>query len=272
MHTALNPKIPKPASVAINGSAASKCAADPLLLDRLLKETTGDKYAYCHGKFLLECPEGVEQVRCGDLRDPIRFDGIIDRFAEKYGRVDRRAVVSMWTMYYFSTLAIGAAVHWLELRRKLPLDLNGMAVCLDPVTGEPQTFILPSAGEAAEECDIHAGLAPLVRGHMLPLVDVMAVNGNVSPRLIWSNVVAYLAWIVDEIGRLTDPSLAEEGKELLHAPTWPGELRNPMAGLIQPGAEDCGDAAPRRRICCLRYALPGVPGCGMSCPLPGGRC
>jgi len=255
----------------ITRSAASFGAADPFLLDHLLKEKTGEKYAYCHGKFLLECPEGVELVRCADLRDPGLFDRIIDRFAARHGNADRRAVVSMWTMYYFSTLVIGAAVYWLELRRKLPLEPDGMAVCLDPLTGEPQKFVLPSAGEVAEQLDIHSGLSSLVTGHILPLVHAIAVNGNVSPRLIWSNVAAYLAWIVEEIGRLTDQSLAEEGRGLVHSANWPNGLRNPMAGLMQPGPDDHGDGACRRRICCLRYTLPGVPGCGIVCPLPGGR-
>ncbi len=43
------------------------------------------------------------------------------------------------------------------------------------------------------------------------------------------------------------------------------------AGQLDGYTAGTGIGHGRRRVCCLRYALPGVPGCGMVCPLPEGR-
>jgi ferric iron reductase protein FhuF len=43
----------------------------------------------------------------------------------------------------------------------------------------------------------------------------------------------------------------------------PGCARSPLAQALCPGASGCR----RRRVCCLRHRLPGVPSCGALCPV-----
>ncbi|UIY44794.1 (2Fe-2S)-binding protein [Methylobacterium radiotolerans] len=40
-------------------------------------------------------------------------------------------------------------------------------------------------------------------------------------------------------------------------------LESPLAQALCPGASGCR----RRRVCCLRHRLPGVPSCGALCPV-----
>ncbi|WP_211928309.1 siderophore-iron reductase FhuF [Ciceribacter sp. L1K23] len=242
------------------------------ILDRLLQQSTGGKYAYCKGKFVLDDPANVERIECRELCDASRFAGIIDRYASRFGEADRRAVVSMWTMYYFSTLAISATIFWLEMRRSLPLALEEVAVCLDPETAEPRCFVLQNAGEEAHHLQIGSALQPLLLRHATPLIAAISENTGVARRLVWSNLVAYFAWIVTEIGRLTDSALEAEGLELLQTALWSEDIPNPMLGLVQEISGSGGVTINRRRVCCLRYLLPGIAGCGEVCPLPGGRC
>ncbi len=239
--------------------------------DALLAARTGEKYAYCRSRFLCEVPSGLRCIACRDLLDADLFCDVIDRYTAKYGVADRRAVVSMWTMYYFSILMIGAAISWLELRRRLPLALDEMTICLDPETAEPRAFVLAGTGDAAPDLSIHAAIHDLFRRHVEPLVEAVADLGHISRKLLWANAAGYFSWAVMETGRQTDPKLAAEGSALLDQPFWPDGWKNPLHGMIRRecDAETVGHG--RRRVCCLRYALPGVPGCGMVCPLPEGR-
>ncbi|MFB2552035.1 siderophore-iron reductase FhuF [Ensifer soli] len=254
------------------GPAARDGAAGPVDFDRLLAEATGEKYIYCKGAFRLAPPEGTDCLDCTALLDAAAFHALIDRFAAGHGpAADRRAVVSLWTLYYFSTLTIAATVAWLEMRRRLPLALDEMKVCLDPTTGAPRAFVLSSPGSVEPGLSIEEGLHGLFRHHAEPLVGAIAASCGVSRKLLWGNVAAYVVWIVGEAGRLTDPRLALEGAALVDPPHWSDGWKNPLSGAIRMERDSTGAACARRRVCCLRYALPAVGGCGESCPLPQGR-
>ncbi|QRM54193.1 siderophore-iron reductase FhuF [Sinorhizobium sp. BG8] len=92
---------------------------------------------------------------------------------------------------------------------------------------------------------------------------------GVSQRLLWNNAAAYLSWIVGEIevfGGAQSPC----GKCLMENECWSDGKRNPLYGTIRTCEKD-GNCFSCRKVCCLRYALPGVCGCGNLCPLPQGR-
>ena len=61
-------------------------------------------------------------------------------------------------------------------------------------------------------------------------------------------------------------AVAEAEGRLTLAEAWP-TARNPFAGALRPSPfvplEQCS-----RRVCCLRYLLPGWADCGSFCPLP----
>lgn len=242
----------------------------PQDLGALLAPVAAGKYPWLAGSLRLSVPSGAECLPCEALTDPAVLGAVIDRFGARFGGADRRAVVSLWTACYFSLLGIGSAIAWLELRRVLPLALHEAGICLDRDSGAPLAFCLRDLGGVAPEAGLHAAMAPPLRHHAEPLIATIARAERLSQKVIWGNAAGYLDWIVEEAGRLTDPALAVEGRVLLDAPAWPDGWRNPMHGALRPLCEG-GARVMRRRVCCLRHALPGVGGCGATCPLPEGR-
>lgn len=239
-------------------------------LGEMLIQRGGEKFAFCRGKFVLDLPEGCEAVNCAALCDAQCFNSIIDRYGARFPGADRRAVVSLWSLVYLSALTINTALAWLELRRALPISLGEIAVCLDRETAAPTAFLLRDLGEQ-RQLDIHEAMYPLLRQHIEPLAGAIAGNTRVSAKLLWGNAANYLDWIVEETGRQIDPALAIEGAPLLRDAAFPDGTRNPLCGTLKAMTDECGVEFKRRKVCCLRYCLNGVGGCGQTCPLPEGR-
>ena len=236
----------------MNGAASRPSIADHPVAHQAvdLDGLVGDgPFAYCRGKLLASAPPTGIVIPCRDLGDREVFDGIIARYAQKFPGSDRRAIVSMWTLYYFSMLTIAPSVHMFVNRIALPLDIDGLSLVCDGETGEPEAFVMSGSPELAT--DPAAELHRLMLGHAEPVIAAIAANAGVAPKLLWNNAAAYLSWILKEI--------AHRGG------------RNPMFGMIRMARQQCGFEFARRKVCCLRYNLPGVGGCGEACPLPDGR-
>lgn len=239
-------------------------------LGELLIRRGGEKYAFCSGKLVLDAPAGCETVACSALCEADCFDGIVDRYGAAFPNADRRAIVSLWTLYYFSMLTIGTALAWLELRRFLPVSLDETSVCLDPKTAAPTAFLLRDLGEQ-RKLDIHEAMQPLLRQHIEPLAGAISARTRVSTKLLWGNAAGYLDWIVEEAGRQTDPALAAEGARLFQDAVFPDGKKNPLCDTLRVMTDENGMEFKRRKVCCLRYCLPAIGGCGQTCPLPEGR-
>lgn len=245
--------------------------AAPVEFATLLEDEAGGRFAYCRESFRLHPPEDAEVVACEALLDPAVLQAVIDRFATGFAGGDRRAVVSMWTLYYFSTLTIAAAISLFVLRREVPFALADMRLCLSRAQGEPLSFVIGRIGPRRPRIDAAAALHGLLRLHLEPLVEAVARAGGVSKKLLWNNVTGYLLWILDEIAGGDAESEAGRAASLVRTRNWPDGWTNPMHDMLRPAVDDDGAPCIRRKICCLRYALPGVGGCGVSCPLPEGR-
>ncbi|MCC2612910.1 siderophore-iron reductase FhuF [Neorhizobium petrolearium] len=239
-------------------------------LGELLIQRGGEKYAFCRGKFVLDVPAGCETVPCSALCEADCFNRIVDRYGAAFPNADRRAVVSLWTLYYFSTLTINTALAWLELRRLLPISLDETSVCLDRETGVPMAFLVRSLGQR-RELGIHEAMHPLLRQHIEPLASAISAHTRISTKLLWGNAAGYLDWIVEEAGRQSHPALAAEGAPLFQDAVFPDGAKNPLCGTLRAMTDENGVAFKRRKVCCLRYCLPAIGGCGQSCPLPEGR-
>jgi ferric iron reductase protein FhuF len=254
-----------------NASGASSDAPEAVEFSDLLVTATGNKYAYCKDALLLRPKSDSQVVSCRDLIDADIFAKLVDRFSVQFEGADRRAIVSMWTLYYFSTLTIAVAVAGLELRRIVPASLKDMRLCIDPQTAAPQAFVLPDLGRESDVLSIEDVLHSVLRRHCEPLIDAIAANSGVGRRMLWNNVAAYLDWIVDEIHKTTNQQDIASETARYKVAIWSDGWKNPLHGLIRPECGENGEAYGRRKVCCLRYGLPGVGGCGISCPLPQGR-
>jgi len=249
-----------------NSIAGHSVAHQAVDLDGLVGDSP---FSYCRGKLLSAPPQTGIVVPCRDLCDRAIFDEVIGRYAQKFPGSDRRAIVSMWTLYYFSMLTIAPSVHMFVHRIGLPLEIDRLSLVCNEHTGEPEAFVMSERPEATT--DPAAELHWLMRGHVEPVIAAIAANAAVAPKLLWNNVAAYLSWILKEIAHRHEPGLVEGGMALMEEATWPCGGRNPMFGMIRIARQQCGLEFARRKVCCLRYNLPGVGGCGEACPLPDGR-
>lgn len=204
-----------------------------------------------------------------DLLRPDAFDRAVDPFVTRYPGADRRAAVSFWTQWYFGTLVPPYVAASLLLDLDLPLALDEVAVLLDEEERRPAGFRLPHDGRWLEpDADPFERFDTLVSEHLAPLVDAVAEHSGLAPRLLWSNAGSYFDWIVRELDGGEDGSgVASSGTRFLNSRTRPDGSKNP---LFQPvrDVSDGEEEVLQRRICCLRYLLPGVEGCGGHCPLP----
>jgi ferric iron reductase protein FhuF len=226
-------------------------------------------FPYCAGKFGPDSAVDATRYPCRDLLGEDCFSATAGAWVDRHSGVDRRAALSVWSMYYFSHLAISPAVLWLMFRHAIPASPEHLDLRLDAVTGLPDTFVVRDPEARPPASTIHDAFEPLLYHHAAPLIATFAHFG-LSPRLLWSNLAVYVEWIVGEIGKM-DPALGREGLQLVECTHWPDGRPNPLHGLLNRHCGDDGVECTRRRVCCLRYLLPSVPGCGMICPLPAGR-
>jgi ferric iron reductase protein FhuF len=224
--------------------------------------------AFARDALCLRCSlPACEALPCAALCQPEVLGGLLDRFAARHGGADRRAVVSMWTQYYAARLVYPVLAANLLQGRELPLALEETRLLVGP-DGSPRGFCLAHEGQGVTACGLER-FAPLVRGHLAPLVAAVVAEGRIAPRLAWSNFgirFASVAEIAEGQGLLSAEARADIGA-LLDQDCWPDGWPNPVR---QPYG-DCASQARRRRVCCLRYMLPDFEGCGTTCPLPGGR-
>ena len=210
----------------------------------------------------------------------------LDVFGAGYPRSPRRPLASYWSLWYFGSFLVPAAVASLRLRRRLPVELQRVRVVLAEEPGSVPEVLLPGAGAGWKSGP--AGGAPgraddsgqasqllhaLVGGHLEPLVSSLAGHAGLARRLLWGNAAHYLEWTLTELAAEGGEGGAEarEARALLDAPRWPDGRRNPLAGAVRYVEED-GERVRRRKVCCLRNRVTGVEGCGSLCPLASVRC
>lgn len=214
-------------------------------------------------------PGGAGARPLASLRDPAVFDATLSAFGAGFGAAfagaDPRAVVSYWSQFYLAALATPALTALVRLGRPLPLAFETTSLELDPA-GRPARLLVDAGTTCADAGP--PGLAGLVEAHLGPFVDLCRARCGIAPRVLWGNAAVIFDHVARELGG--DAPACDEVATCLGwrgAPTCArsrqgGPLGNPLAQALCPGATGC-----RRRVCCLRRRLPGVPSCGPLCPL-----
>jgi ferric iron reductase protein FhuF len=198
------------------------------------------------------------------------FERSINRYAEVSKGEDRRAVVSMWSLYYFAGLTIPYILARRLAGQLLPVAFEEMSIALHD-DGLPRAFGVHHRGSIGEagEADDFGTVGPLLDSHLAEIVSRLKVCG-IAPKLCWNNAAVYIDYTL----RLTDPD-SVAGRPAPDLPLFvrgclPNGGPNPFCGSVRQ-VEDGGEMIQRRKICCLRYMLPGVPSCGNRCALPSQR-
>lgn len=200
-----------------------------------------------------------------DLLEAGIVEGLLVRFAENYPGGDRRALVSMWTQWHFAVAVIPTVAAILVLDRDLPVDLERTALALDGA-GRPAAMVLTGEG-ASFPVTAKARFERLIEGHIAPLIDMLVRDFGVSRRLLWTNAAAVFEWTLQQAAERAAPAPLGEGRDLLARRADADGRPNPMFDAVR---YPCDSGAPvrQRKVCCLRYLLPGIADCGDLCPLP----
>ena len=197
-----------------------------------------------------------------DLREAGTVEVLLARFAANYPGGDRRALISMWTQWHFAVAVIPTVAAILVLDRDLPVDLDETALALD-AAGRPAAMVLPGEGRPFG-ADATARFARLLDGHVAPLIDTLVRHFGVSRRLLWTNAGAIFEWALQQAAERALPAPLGEGRaSRSDAAGRPNPLFDAVRYPCTGGAQ-----VRQRKVCCLRYLLPGVADCGDLCPLP----
>ncbi|MGE7413344.1 siderophore-iron reductase FhuF [Methylobacterium tarhaniae] len=207
------------------------------------------------------------------LRDPAVFDATLTAFEAGLGVVpgtaDRRALVSYWSQFYLAPLATPVLTALVRLGRPLPLAFATTSLELD-AAGRPARFLVQPEAARCPPCRpagiASGGLAGLVEDHLRPFVELCRERCGIAPRVIWGNAAVILDYVARELGEPETLACPEVATCL----GWCGPpCAAPSPAARSPLAQALCDTAAgrRRRTCCLRQRLPGVPSCGALCPL-----
>jgi ferric iron reductase protein FhuF len=222
-------------------------------------------------------PGGARALPLCALRDPDLFDATLSAFAAGLGQdgdtgcgtgcgtacaaPDRRVLVSYWSQFYLAALATPALTALMRLGRPLPLAFDALRLELD-ATGRPIRFLIP---ETEIGCDPAPGLAGLVEAHLRPFVELCHARCGIAPRILWGNAAVILDYVARELDNALGDGTGAACDDVASCLGWragPACARSPLSQALCPGAAGCR----RRRVCCLRHRLPGVPSCGALCP------
>lgn len=188
----------------------------------------------------------------------------LQKCASAYPDADLRAVASFWSLYYFSFLLI----PYICARQSgvlLPVEFENMTIAMND-QGLPRAFGLPDDGQVCDVPDVVETVSHVARCHLNTVVQVLKERTGIAPKLAWNNAAVY---INHAINRMAENDVCDEWpcRSLFEARTFTDGTRNPFFGCLRQ-EEDHGVNLCRRKICCLRYKLPGVAGCGELCALP----
>lgn len=195
------------------------------------------------------------------------FEAAIATYARVSGGSDRRAVASMWSLYYFSALTIPFILARTLSAQVLPIGFEDMRLAVGK-DGLPRAFGVPNPGHLAGiETETFAVIAPLVEAHLGQVVALLKAKAGISVRLGWNNAAVYIDYAL----RCVAPWSGEPAdKPLLDGTHLTGGRANPFNDCLRY-ERDGDQSVCRRKLCCLRYLLPGIPSCGSLCALPEQR-
>lgn len=192
-----------------------------------------------------------ESAACGALSDALAA------FADAHPGGERRAVASLWSAYLFAGLIAPGLAAGARLGLALPPERFSLAA-----GGLPAAFHL--APELPFPASLPAQVDRLLAERVAPAVRCLRAETGLSMRLLWENAGGHLFWTLGTLAREV-PEQAGAVREALLALRWPQEACSALT-LMRADAL-AGLDAPRRRVCCLRHALPGFSKCAGICPL-----
>jgi ferric iron reductase protein FhuF len=197
--------------------------------------------------------------------------GFLSEQLARYGRshgdhADPKAIASIWSKFHFSSVSIPTLVANLLLGYDLPVGGDALRLALGD-KGQTARIWLPHGGVTLASKAPQARFSRLFDDHCAPLIEALALVSGLSEKVFWSNLGHYVEFVGKTCSR--HPEFTGAGEPLLDyldTRTLPDGRRNPLyqpVRYLELGAETPSRV---RRLCCIKYRLPGEPLCG-GCPL-----
>ncbi len=196
------------------------------------------------------------------LLDAAMLADIVARFEAKFGAADRRAILSMWSLIYFSTALPPLLAANILLGVEPALGLDRVTFIIAP---NFRIDALRIGAEVRRLDDAPAGFRfdRLIGDHLVPFIDLVADRVGVTRRVLWSNAgnvfEAFCALLERAAGSRAG---LDDARDLLARPSLACGARNPLFAPVRYVAD-----RRVRRVCCLKYLIPEQKLCGV-CPLP----
>lgn len=225
-------------------------------------------HAWCNEKMML-ASNLADSVPIGEFFASGGLEQALSTYAETKGGCDRRVAASMWSLYYFSALTIPYIVARTLEGQVLPTAFDTMTLSLS-ADGLPNAFGVRDPGSLQDigTGDVFSVIAPLIEHHLAGAVAQLKSRTGIAPRLSWNNAAVYIDYALRTVWDMPDLGCAVD--DLVHRSNLPDGAPNPFHGCLR-FEQDGAEMVCRRKVCCLRYQIPGVPSCGNLCALPSQR-
>lgn len=207
-------------------------------------------------------------VLASDLVSGDGLSWLLARYRRSQPGDDDRALLSLWSRYYFVKLTVPVVAANLMLGRELPVALHRIEVILDD-SGLPEAFRLPDEGrpfKVPPEGPFER-FRELLEGNFEPLIEGWCSQIKLSRRVLWNNAANYFDWLIDTMAAGGVPgAMLADGHGIIKQERRPDGRPNPMANPVRyvERGEGC-EPLRQRRHCCIRYRLPDLPLC-RNCP------
>ena len=207
-----------------------------------------------------------EAISGAQFLQPQMLSELMMRFRPQFATADQRGLASIWANQYFMRLLPPVISAALLLDQRMPLRLEQLAI----IVGLPLVFKLPGSCEPLPPPqNPFERFAHLLDDNLQPFIQALCAHTGVSAKVLWSNAGNYFeAWLGQLQKRSEQPELLLDGQRLLSAAQRPDGSRNPLYAPIRYIDIEHADGQVRpwrqRRLCCIRYVLPGVELCPNS--------
>jgi ferric iron reductase protein FhuF len=191
-------------------------------------------------------------------------DAMLAAMTALYGgdaELHARALLSQWSKYYFG-LAAPAGVAAARLLGR-PLDMSPERTFVVLKQGMPAALHFDADALQAVDADPARRYASLV-AHLDSVIGTIAGMAKIAPRVLWSNAGNLLDYLLANCPSIFDDAGIDAGWLFRSGDANP--LRTPLRDAT-PRSPLLPNPFRARRVCCVRYEIPGETQLCASCPL-----
>lgn len=190
------------------------------------------------------------------LHDPQILTSLLQQFSCWYPRCIQAAIVSQWSMNYFSKLLPAVIGSALTLNTAIEVWEGGVELVHD----EARPVALKVKPVHAKLCQqqLPHFVQNLLHAHLEPLVNGLATIGNIAPKVLWNNLVAAWDVLFDRLHcyfpAREDFATAHRWLEQASVNNGKHRLRR-LQRMVASPAPELSEQIPFRVHCCLHFQL-----------------